>query len=612
MKFRNKILLAIWSVVLILLLITSVIIKYWMGVQVENRSVQDLRSNHTTIRELNALRAEEILKSTEIISETPRLKAVVDLGDKNTALQLAEDMNRSILSDLFLLADSHDRPLVRLLDGRVSQTLPIDLFIKSGEGTPNSSIRIQKIGDAVYRCATVPMIIGTDRVGSLTLGFRFEQQDLAAIKAMTNSDAALSIADTVLRSTIPSSAQSALIAWLKDTSPGFLDTLERIRIRGNEPPVVPVKTVADRYLATAVRLDDGGVSHKPLSILLLRSVDRETAMALKPVFNTFLILSVIVLLVTAAIGYVISQGITRPIAGLIRGTTEISKGNYDYKISVGSDAELKYLAEKFQEMSLSLKDKMHQLAERNLEMEGALTQLQAMQTELLKAERLATTGKLTAQLSHEINNPVHNIQSCLQTLQKRLNVSDTSTHDRELLGVALDEVGRLAKLTRQMLDVYRTTMLPIDRAPVQLNEVVTEVLTASEQMLAKQNIRVSLSLAQGLPAVNGSKDKLKQVFLNLFLNAKDAMPQGGRLSVETLKGNGNVVVNVEDTGVGIARENINKIFDAFFTTKSAVSGVGLGLSVTYGIIRQHEGTITVRSEVGEGTTFSIQLPVNKA
>lgn len=162
-----------------------------------------------------------------------------------------------------------------------------------------------------------------------------------------------------------------------------------------------------------------------------------------------------------------------------------------------------------------------------------------------------------------------------------------------------------------MLDVYRTTMLPIEREPVVLNDVVTEVITTSRDMLSQQSIRVELSLLPSLPPISGSKDKLKQVLLNLILNAKDAMPQGGTLSIETYKQNGFVTVNVADTGAGIAPEDINRIFDAFFTTKSAVSGVGLGLSVTYGIIRQHEGTITVQSNVGEGTTFTIRIPVQQ-
>jgi signal transduction histidine kinase len=169
-------------------------------------------------------------------------------------------------------------------------------------------------------------------------------------------------------------------------------------------------------------------------------------------------------------------------------------------------------------------------------------------------------------------------------------------------------VTRLARLTRQMLDVYRTSMVEIEREPLSLNDVIQDVAATSAEAFRKQRIGVKLSLNSSLPAIEGSRDKLKQVFLNLFLNAKDAMPNGGTLSVETRAHDGNVVACVADTGVGIPPENINRVFDAFFTTKSKVSGVGLGLSVTYGIVRQHAGTISVKSGPGKGAAFSLSFP----
>jgi len=343
----------------------------------------------------------------------------------------------------------------------------------------------------------------------------------------------------------------------------------------------------------------------------LKPVEREVAAALKPVFRSFIVLSILVLALTAMVGYVISQGITRPIAALVRGTTEISRGNYDYSISVGSDAELRYLAEKFTEMSNALKEKMHELADRNERLEETLLQLKETQAELLKSERLAATGKLTAQLSHEINNPVHNIQSCLQTLNKRLHHLPAAAHERELLDVALEEISRLAKLTRQMLDVYRTSMAPIEHEELQLNDIVNDVIASCSGAMEQQHICVKLLLSPALPVMEGSKDKLKQVFLNLFLNAKDAMPNGGTLTVETLNDRGSILARVSDTGIGIPRENINRIFDAFFTTKSSVSGVGLGLSVTYGIIRQHGGAITADSSPGKGALFTVTFPAKE-
>ena len=606
MKFRNKILLAIWGVVLLLLLVTYFIVKYWTEVQAQSRSTEALKSNYTTLSELTSLRSEEIANSCEIVAETPRLKAVVELRDPNTAAQLALELNRGIMSDFFLLKDTRGNPLVRIVDGRADSIRKIPRDTGRAARLPAASQDVISLAGSIYRCATAPVTVGPDTLGSLTLGFRIRRNDLEAIKSMTTSDVELIRGDTIVSSTLSSDALESFGEWLRSDDAAF-------RRLGNdsakEPPAEAIRTAADQYLGTSFLL--GGSlrgAAAPVRLVMLRPVAREVQAALKPVFNAFFILSILVLVVTAGIGYVISQGITRPIAALVRGTSEISKGNYDYAIAVGSDAELRYLAEQFTEMSTALKDKMGQLAVRNTELEEALRQLKEMQAELVKSERLAATGKLTAQLSHEINNPVHNIQSCLQTLLKRLDSAQTDARARELLDVALEEVTRLARLTKQMLDVYRTSIVEIERIPLSLNDVVQEVVTTSSEVLRKQRVSVRLSLEQALPLIEGSKDKLKQMFLNLFLNAADAMPNGGTISVQTGCANGNVIVSVADTGVGIPPENINRVFDAFFTTKSKVSGVGLGLSVTYGIVRQHSGTISVKSTPGNGATFSVTFP----
>jgi signal transduction histidine kinase len=607
MKIRNKILLAIWGSVLVLLLITYFIVKYWTQVQVEARSTDALRSNYTTLRELTSLRSEEIAKSCEIVAETPRLKAVVELRDPNTATQLSQELNKSLMSDLFLVKDARGKMLVRIIDGKPDSVHnPARDAAGLQPGTAESPQDVRFLNGSVYRCATAPITVGPDTLGTVTLGFRIEKSDLDAIKAMTNSDVVLVSGGSIVSSTLSPDAEKGFSEWLPGGSGGVFDSA-----KSGERPVAPITTANDHYLGKSFLLSGNGAgSPAPVLIVVLRPVAREVEAALEPVFNAFFVLSILVLLATAAIGFVISQGITHPIEALVRGTAEISRGNYDYAIAVGSDAEIRFLAEKFTEMSVALKDKMNQLAVRNSELEEALRRLKEMQTELVKSERLAATGKLTAQLSHEINNPVHNIQSLLQTLLKRFNSPETDPRGRELLDTALEEVTRLARLTRQMLDVYRTSIVEIEREPLSLNEVIQEVVTTSAEVFRKQHIGVRLSLHPELPLIQGSRDKLKQVFLNLLLNAKDAMPEGGTLTVQTDKHNGSVVAHVTDTGVGIPPENINRVFDAFFTTKSKVSGVGLGLSVTYGIVRQHAGSISVKSILGKGATFSVTLPVN--
>ncbi len=307
--------------------------------------------------------------------------------------------------------------------------------------------------------------------------------------------------------------------------------------------------------------------------------------------------------------------VTKPVDRLVQATAAISAGNLDYKILPGHtrgepDDELAFLSVKFDAMRESLKEKISQLdvanralAERNEQLEQALNRLQEAQKELVRTERLAVTGKMTAQLSHEINNPIHNIQSLLESSYRK-----TSGTAKELIALALEEVTRMAKLTRQMLDFYRGSMVEFERLPVDMQDVLEHLLKENAPTLEDHNVVTSLSIDNNLPLVLGSRDKLKQVFLNLVLNARDAMPEGGALRIVAEPQDGNVTIRVSDTGIGIPPENLNKIFDAFFTTKKEVSGVGLGLSVTYGIVQQHNGSIRVESEPGKGTTFTIELP----
>ena len=333
--------------------------------------------------------------------------------------------------------------------------------------------------------------------------------------------------------------------------------------------------------------------------------------------SIFLVFSVVAI----GIATLVFKGtIGKRIDRLVRAAVEIRKGNLSAAIPLASAGkpqdELEVLAGGLDEMRESLADKIARLdrlnfdlLRRNTELEAALNQLHATQEELLRSERLAATGKMAAQLSHEINNPIHNTRSLLESSLRRVDDNDEA---RELISLALEEVTRMATLTRQLLDVYRGSVTEPAVGPVDLRALLLEMGRANREMLQRLGIALELSAPDALPFVNGSRDKLKQVVLNLMLNARDAMPDGGTLSIAAQAVDAWIEMRVTDTGTGIAPEHRDKIFDAFFTTKKEVSGVGLGLAVSYGIIAQHKGSIEVDSEVGRGTTFSVRLPITCA
>jgi signal transduction histidine kinase len=238
-----------------------------------------------------------------------------------------------------------------------------------------------------------------------------------------------------------------------------------------------------------------------------------------------------------------------------------------------------------------------------LDMERALRQTQE---QLLQSEKLAAMGRLTSQIAHELNNPLYGIMNTLELL--KTEVSPQSKR-RKVLEMALSETQRLSELLRKMLSFSKPDQE--EKQVVDLNTVVDEILLLHEKQLQENDIKINTVFAPELPPIMASKNQLRQVFLNLVANARDAMPDGGTLSVKTESDKANVKIKISDNGIGIKEEHLKRIFDSFFTTKDSVKGVGLGLSVCYGFIKEHGGDIQVRSKEGEGTTFTVILPILK-
>jgi PAS domain S-box-containing protein len=232
-------------------------------------------------------------------------------------------------------------------------------------------------------------------------------------------------------------------------------------------------------------------------------------------------------------------------------------------------------------------------------------ELREMQQALLQSEKLAAMGKLTSQIAHELNNPIYGIMNTLELLKTEV---PPESKRRRILELSLSETQRLAEMLRNMLSFSKPE--EEKRRPVKINELVEGILLVMEKQMRESNIKVETYFDETLPEVLASTNQMRQVMLNLLKNAKEAMPKGGSLTVRTSREDHKVVVAIQDTGVGIPEELRDKIFEAFFTTKQKVKGVGLGLSVCYGIIKDHGGEIRVESGVDKGTTFTILLPMS--
>ena len=311
-------------------------------------------------------------------------------------------------------------------------------------------------------------------------------------------------------------------------------------------------------------------------------------------WRRYLVFSVVTALVPNLILVaLIIRTISRPVRRLTEAAVEVAGGAYGSLVAIESNDEMGLLAASFNEMSRKMAADIEQLRELN--------------QHLIRTEKLAAAGTLAAGVAHEVNNPLASISSLIQILQTRHN---TDTETSEMLRLISEQIARISQVLRDMMDFARTRQP--ERVPLDINQILEASLRLASFDKSFQSLRLMTKLDASAPVIHADRDQLQQVFLNLLLNARDAMPEGGELSVETRYDAlaEEIIVEIRDAGTGIAPEHSKHIFDPFFTTKPAGTGTGLGLAVCYGIITAHGGLIEMTPNDGSGTCVRITLPVS--
>ncbi|MDR0786606.1 MAG: HAMP domain-containing histidine kinase [Gemmatimonadota bacterium] len=441
-------------------------------------------------------------------------------------------------------------------------------------GTQEGSIVAFTEGTRVpIRLSVWPVWTDSVYVGIVGVGSRLDETIVRELKDVTGgAEVALVVGDSVLTTTLPDSLVSVL---------GSMELPAVIERGGIWRRVV--ERLPYLYYSSGLPVRGTGAG-----ILLLRPVAQELRLA-QSVRSSVLGIGVTALLVGLGLAFFVARIVARPAQSLASAATELARGNYDAPLPRASSDEVGQLTHAFGEMRSAI-------AERE-------ERLRSAQAELIHREKLAAMGRLVAQLSHEINNPIYNIQNCLEVLDRR---SDPSDPNHEFLTLAREELQRMAQLTRQLLDQSR----PLSDAatPINMNQLVQRVVTLAAGELAENGIDVEYHLAPDLPVVVAHSDAMQQVLINLVDNAVDAMPDGGTLHIRTRAEAGAVEAVIEDTGTGIPAEHLPRIFEAFYTTKPGIRGVGIGLFVSEGIVRGHQGELRVENGPDGGARFVIRLP----
>jgi signal transduction histidine kinase len=311
-------------------------------------------------------------------------------------------------------------------------------------------------------------------------------------------------------------------------------------------------------------------------------------------WRKYLVFSVISALVpNLLLVLLIVRAFSRPLQKITLAAVQVTEGKYGTEIELRqTNDEIGLLADSFNEMSRK--------------MASDIEQLQKLNEQLTRSEKLAAMGTLASGVAHEVNNPLASISSLIQMMQMN---PDLDAKTRDNLRLISSQIQRISQVTRDMMDFARVR--PAAKNSVNINDVIETSLRLANFDESFQKLKLEKVLTDKLPPTFADSDQLQQVFLNLFLNARDAMTDGGELLIKSDFANNEIVIEIADSGAGISENDRPKIFDPFFTTKPTGKGTGLGLAVCYGIITAHNGKIEVAARKNGGTSFRIFLPFNK-
>ena len=323
------------------------------------------------------------------------------------------------------------------------------------------------------------------------------------------------------------------------------------------------------------------------------------------------------LLIVAILSWLfVWREVGQPIKALKRGTEHLSEGELGYQIEVQSQDEVGDLAHSFNGMSLQLRAANEEIVlwAKTLEdrVEQKTKELNRAHDHVMHVEKMASIGKMAAVVAHEVNNPLSGILTYAKLIRKWVASGQAEHEKREEAMQCLDliatESRRCGDLIKNLLSLSRTS--PMNVQSTDLHAVINRCLMLVRHQLELGGVELQLNLAKNLPLVSCDPAQIEQVFLALIMNAKDAMPRGGNLWIETRMSDdeSEVEIQVRDDGAGIAPDVLPHIFEPFLTTKESGHGVGLGLAISRGIVERHNGRIAVQSELGRGTTFSVTLP----
>jgi signal transduction histidine kinase/ActR/RegA family two-component response regulator len=564
------------AVVSLLTAAVLVLVQAQMRSHVRQDLLSTLQAQSAVYRGVEKVRREQAQQTALLIANQPSVKALMSTNDRATVQDASESILQTTHADVLILENASGEMLA--FHSR-SNDVPIaeaDHLLENATGNQDWWLA----GGRLYEVSFVPIVAGATGeehgLGRLTLGYEVSPESMLAASAFGKSSFTFERQGSVILSSLPARDWQEFEASLGSPA-ARTQVIREISIHG------------ERYLTNFIELP----GDHPVRFYALQSYDQATSF-LRSLDRMLITLGAAAVLVGWMIAFFVSRQITRPLERLAFSTHQLEKGDFESQIAVTGEDEVAHLTRSFEEMRKGLRQSRESL---------------------VRSARLEAVGRLAGGVAHDFNNLVMIIKGYSDLLL------DSATDEARPYLEEIKQAGdRASGLTRQLLAFSRKQVLE-----TQILDPNQSVRTMAKMLrvLIGEDVELLTNFSDKIGRVQADPGQLEQVVMNLAVNARDAMPKGGKLIIETqncqldagyaathaeVVPGDYVLIAVTDTGSGMSNEILEQIFEPFFTTKEPGKGTGLGLATVYGIVKQSRGHISVYSEVGIGTTFKIYLP----
>jgi signal transduction histidine kinase len=538
----------------------------------ENALRREIESTRTLVEQVRSTRTQSFTMMARLIADAPKLKAAVDTNDPPTVADTADDYQAQLNSNVLLITNKAGAVLATVgTSPRTAAVVATQPGVK-GALAGHESVSLLPQPDGILQLVTVPMSVGLahpDILGTLSVGFLLGDAFAAQLKQLSGSEIAFGMDGQILASTLAKDDRAALSALLRESG-GFAN----VRLEAGDFAVLPMP------LAAGEALPDGA---GPVA-LILRSRTGQFRF-LREIHTELTVTAIVAVLLATLVSFAVARTITRPLAAITGVMRDVAAtGDLTRKIVLRSndrwdDEDAQLLASTFNTLTESVARAQREMAQR---------------------ERLSSLGRLSTVIAHEVRNPLMIIKAALHTLRRP---GATADEVREVASDIDGEVARLNRVVNDVLDFARP--ITFELAPADVNAVCRESASAAQ---VGPGVPVTIAADPAAGTIRTDAERLRAALVNVIVNARHAVEgcETQRVTVTT-RGDGDaVMITVADTGRGIDRSDLPRVFDPYFTTKRG--GTGLGLPITKNIVEALGGSIAAASEPGRGTEIRIVLP----